>query len=253
MTCECYPSGTDGGCNGMGDCHTLTELRLGKTTEGRAQLRDEYNAKIRAKAAHMDGAPQVGELLGKMQRAGIPSEVLAWLPKIEPRTALDGAKTWWRGDRAVLSALVLVGPPGCGKSVAAGWVALQVAKSWPWNSMAGGDAHPRLPFVWLDGPKLSALSAIGAPEAELMASAARACLLVVDDAGREGNRPAIEALSDVLSERIDNKRSTVLTSNLVGESFRNRYGLALSDRLRAHATVINLAAVKSMRTPRRPT
>lgn len=244
MSCQCYANAPDhrNGCSGPLDCRTLKSLTLPAAEKGLA-----YQAELRAALTKRDGVRGDGDLLGKMQRLGVPASVLVCLNRLEPRPALDAAKVWWHGDKSTAPGLVLVGAPGTGKSVAAAWVVLQAARAWDWNGQpTGGDLAP---FVWLEGTRLSALSVLGDREAGELDAAARTRLLVLDDAGREGNRPALEALSDVMTERLDKRRPTALTTNLTGQPFLARYGTALADRFRTSAVVVNLARSESLRKP----
>ena len=245
MSCACFASYPDqrNGCAGPENCRTLRDLRSKPADLGAA-----YQAELRKGSAHVDGVRSDTDLLGKMQRLGVPSMVLVCLSRLEPRPALDSAKVWWHGDKAAAPGLVLVGQPGTSKSVAAAWVVLQAARAWDWNGQPTGGAQA--PFVWMEGTRLSALSRLGAEHAEELEAAAKVRLLVIDDCGREGNRPALEALSDVMSERMDKHRPTILTTNFTGRPFVERYGVALADRFRASAVVVNLHRSESLRKPR---
>ncbi len=247
MSCECYP-GERGypqymrrGCNGYHHCWVVAEMK-------NPQLyRDRYAKELAEALGRRDEAPDAFGVRGHLLKLGVPGNALAVASKPDDTQALQGAQTWWRMDHKLCPALVLTSPtPGTGKTVAAAWVGIEWAKRWPWNSGAGG-GKPTDPLVWLDGPRLSSLTRHDEQAADLLASAATCRLLVVDDAGREGNRPAVEALSDVLMERIDASRLTVLTTNQRGEQFRTRYGAPLADRLRTKAFVVDIKGMQSLR------
>ena len=72
-------------------------------------------------------------------------------------------------------------------------------------------------------------------------------LLIIDDAANEGTQQAIRAVSDVVRSRLERRRLTVLTTNVVSEAFRTRYGVPLADRLRHAAEAPDLRHEKSMR------
>lgn len=248
--CTCYPDafGLRAGCNGptSSGCKVLRELRLARTDEGRAELKRDY---AKAQTSAGDRAverPDARSVAHRVQRAGCPGNYLQnALGTLEPLDGQNAVELWWASDKKLTPALVLAGSVGVGKSTAAAWGALEWARTYPWNSLPSG-THTE-PLIWLSQTDLPKLSAIGDQGAALCDAAAVAELLVVDDAGREGNRPAIEALSDVLCERVDKRRLTILTANLVGPAFVARYGEPLANRLRTHAIAPTLSERKSKR------
>ncbi len=245
MSCECYPSafGLNRGCNGTHTCWVLKELREGQTPEGRAAQKERYFAEA---AKRIDAGMDFDELARKLNKLGVPGPALSVAKRPDDNEAMDGARRWWKGDLALVPALVLMGTPGVGKTVAAAWCCLEWGKDYGWNSQPSGPSAE--PLMWVDGPVLRKAGAFDGPAAEVMEQVATARLVVIDDAGREGNRPAMEALSDALVERIDHRRPFVLSTNLAGQPFRERYGEALADRLRASALIIAIKA-KSLRRP----
>ncbi len=247
--CQCYPPDKypdymRKGCNAGAQCWVLAEMRQCRTPEGRSAWMAGYHGAIKKVAEESDKRLSAYEARKKIQKFGIPAMALQALIYEKPTAGLTAAKDWLASDRKLLPVLVLAGDVGQGKTVAAAWCATEWARDYPWNQLPGGNMRP--PMIWLDGPRLRELSAFDANATTLLDHAARAELTIVDDAGRDGSPRAIEALSDVLMERIDNRRLTVLTSNLKGEQFRNRYGQALSDRFRAYAVIPKLTG-KSLR------
>lgn len=246
-SCLCYPASRGypkymaRGCTGHSQCWVLAEMR-------NPQLyRDRYFAELKAARERDSQVPQPEEVRYRLMKLGVPANALAIATRPDATQALDGAKLWWRLDHKLSPAVVFTSrESGTGKTCAAAWLCIEWARRYPWNGLPTGTSDE--PLVWLDGPRLKSLSAFNEQSADLLGSAASCRLLVVDDAGREGNRPAIEALSDVLMERIDRNRLTVLTSNLRGEEFRQRYGVALADRFRTRAHVVDVKGLKSMRT-----
>lgn len=245
MSCECYPEayGLNRGCKGAYMCWVLKELREGQTPEGRAAQRERYHAEAQKRLS----APVDGEDIAfKLTKLGVPGTALVGARKPDDCEAMEGARRFWKGDRRLVPALVLMGKPGVGKSTAAAWVCLQWGAQYAWNGQAsGGQVEP---LMWVDGPVLRKAGAFDGPAAETMERVSNARMVVVDDAGREGSRPAMEALSDVLVERLDHRRPFVLSTNLAGQPFRERYGEALADRLRASALVVAING-KSLRKP----
>ncbi len=207
----------------------------------------EYHAEARAAAERKSDKPSVGDVIEKVRKLGVPASALFAVRDAKPTECMRAAQDWWPLDRRAFPALVMAGDVGQGKTVAAAWCAIEWARNYPWNSLPTGSNVS--PMVWLDGPRLRELSSFNEATADLLAGAATAQLTIVDDAGRDGSPRAIEALSDVLMERVDNFRATILTSNLKGEQFRARYGAALADRLRAVAVVPKLAGTSLRARP----
>lgn len=241
--CQCYPSPNypahlRKGCMGPGTCWVLAESRALREPGGQERLLAEYHEEARTAANRSDEKPEPRDVLSRVQRLGVPASALFAIRNEKPTECLKAAQLWWTSDKRTFPALVMLGDVGQGKTVAAAWCCVEWARGYPWNKLPTGSNES--PMVWLDGPRLRQLSAFDERAADLLASAATAQLTVVDDAGREGDRRALEALSDVLMERVDNYRATVLTSNLKGEQFRARYGTALADRLRSCAVVPKL-------------
>jgi len=213
---------------------------------GRAAALAEYHAECAVAAVRAEEKPTASDVLSKVARLGVPASALFAIRNEKPTECLKAAQLWWPSDRRTFPALVMLGDVGQGKTVAAAWCCVEWARGYPWNKLPTGSNES--PMVWLDGPRLRQLAAFDERAADLLAAAATAQLTVIDDGGREGSARAMEALSDVLMERVDNFRATVLTSNLKGEQFRARYGTALADRLRACAVVPRLTG-SSLRAP----
>lgn len=246
MSCNCYPPERGypkymaRGCVGQHQCWVIAEMRDPQL------YRDRYFKELAEAQARANGMPEPEDVRFRLSKLGVPSNALAVACRGERTQAIEGAELWWRMDHKLCPTLVLTSAtPGTGKTTAAAWVTLEWGRRWGWNEQPTGTNDS--PLVWLDGPRLSSLSRFDEQSADLLAGAATARLLVVDDAGREGNRPAIEALSDVLMERVDRNRLTVLTTNQRGEQFRARYGEPLADRLRTRAHVVDLKGLASLR------
>jgi hypothetical protein len=240
VTCECYPpekypAYLRKGCVGIGSCWVLAEARACRTPEGRAAEQAKYHVELKAAADRADEKPSAGDVIWRVQRMGVPATALFAVRNEKPTQILTVAKDWWASDRRTFPVLVMAGDVGTGKTTAAAWCAVEWARAYPWNKLPTGSNEA--PMVWLDGPRLRELGAFGEEAANTLAAAATADLTIVDDAGREGDRRALEALSDVLTERTDKRRSTILSSNLKGKEFVARYGTALADRLRAVAVM----------------
>lgn len=161
------------------------------------------------------------DALEREQRATEAAQVvLAGLPRalrrrqtgreLEARVGAELARAVraWDARRS----LVLLGPTGAGKSTAAAWALRAFVAR---GVTAGGEAWRRARGAcWAPASDLARARAehrLGAGDAPLVARAAAASVLVVDDIGQEGDPAAIR---DVLAARYDAGLPTLATSNL---------------------------------------
>lgn len=147
----------------------------------------------------------------------VGSRAAETLQSIKPTRMLAAAQAW---DTSPSWCLLLYGGVGCGKSVAAAWLAQRALMM-----LAS--------VAWLRAPQ-AALMGLYDAEARARARQARnAALLVVDDLGAEFSSEAWRGwLEDILSARHTNGDRTVLTTNLDPAAFRARVGARLGDRIR---------------------
>jgi hypothetical protein len=236
IACDCH------GRTGAG-CPVLRELRLLKSDDGRAQLRREYHEALRVRAGQFDSGEAV-DVPRKLEQLGVPMDSIAALRAPRETVAMENAKRLDRGGD-LMQMLVLLGPPGSGKTVAAAWLLGQAVRRHPWNSQP--TKSNTTPLLFVEARALTRLSNFD-PEASRWVDAMRdAKLLVLDDVGDEGTPSGCSTLADVVLHRHARKRRTVLTGNLRAEAFKARYGDALADRIRASAIVPNLWGQQSMR------
>lgn len=155
--------------------------------------------------------------------------VCEWLSSTEPRK--------W--------CLVLSSSKGAGKTVAAGhWLAAQ-KPSCPAYWDKEKKAQVRLP-AWWTGPQLSRTSAFGP---ELDALLKHHGPIVIDDLGVEysdRNGFMITLVDSLMDARYSEVRPLLITTNLNGQAFRERYGDRVADRLREDAAFCEFNA-ESMR------
>lgn len=126
-------------------------------------------------------------------------------------------------------ALVMLGDTGVGKSVAAALAWLLLRDEDRAAAQAPGVFADLRGVHWIRARTLQRLSWDQRNETLQRCSAAHG--LVVDELGSEDDKTR-EALLEVIEERGDAKRRTVMTSNLGAEEFRGRYGDRFLDRLR---------------------
>jgi DNA replication protein DnaC len=133
------------------------------------------------------------------------------------------ARDWLRDG--TMWSLVLMGPPGCGKTQAATWAAFQL--------LTRTNFAPRC----VRCPKASELPLYGAEAEEYRWRAATAGMLLLDDLGegeqRNEKRVAWRAwVDDVLTQRHAARLKTVITTNRTGDELKAWLGERLVDRLR---------------------
>lgn len=224
----------------------LEILRLLKTPEGQAELKQRQTDVYTRYAARQD-TQDLREAWGRAQKAGAPYAALAAL-KQGPRAsiALTEAKKFSGDPQAMF--LVLLGPTGVGKTMAAAQVAVDFAARWPWNNLSTGSTLE--PIRYVDSSSLTRISAFDA-EAQRYADALRKCpLLILEDAGDEGTELGKGLFVELLMGRHSSRKRTVVTSNLRPEAFKARYGSAIWDRIRESGFAPNLFGETSKRERR---
>jgi len=138
---------------------------------------------------------------------GVGLRLVRALSSLRDTEAVRLARAWWEGSRTWL---VMLGHTGVGKSVAAAAVAREAKGA-----------------VWCPATSLTQATFDGDG-----ARLAKAPLLVVDDFGTE-HRSAFAASCwhQVLADRHENERRTVLTANLTRAELRSVLGDRLADRV----------------------
>lgn len=122
-------------------------------------------------------------------------------------------------DRLVL--VVLAGLPGLGKTTAAAWWIMQ-----PWPEVDGAKRSVR-------AVKAAALARWPRLDEERIAQVFEARCLFIDDMGVENLSEAGAAWFDeVLDIRYDRRAPTLITTNLPGKEFKERYGARIAGRIR---------------------
>ncbi len=166
----------------------------------------------------------------RMWEAGVPkrfrgASVADLTPEQDPDEKVSG---WWksRSDNLVIRSA----EPGVGKSHAAYAVGNEAVTA------VGGAAWAH---AWTMIDLNDAIRPGNDPTAYAVA---RACaLLVIDDLGRETVSPwTLERLQGILDARWSNELRTVVTTNLDGAKFLNRYGDPIVDRLKDGMTYVEI-------------
>lgn len=241
----------------MTDAKTLMErmqiaTRASKRTdEAIAAEREAYRQLLRARADELDAGGSEEDFRTRMARLGCPNGVIADLSgatRLDDKLAMKAARQFVQEESQYLS-LVLLGPPGCGKSVAAGFVLADFVRQYRWGSQpTGGNDRP--PAMWVAASDLTRVSAFGPEHGEWLRNMKACQMLVLDDAGDEATEAGKSGLANVLLARERALRETVLTANLRPETVRKRYGDAVADRFNRRTLAPNLWGEKSMRARR---
>jgi len=170
----------------------------------------------------------------KLEYARVPKRVRRLLVegKLDmSKHAMNAARRWTENEEHTF--LVLAGGVGTGKTIAAAWTIEQACE------------HHDICFM--PAPQLAGFSRYG--DSDELRWVLCCDLLVLDDLGMEhlGERGYFLSLFDeVVEERYENERRTVITTNFTGEHFVNRYGQRVADRLREAGLFIEIAE-ESMR------
>lgn len=144
------------------------------------------------------------------------------------------------GTYAMNAGLLLLGPTGIGKSATAARIVRRLLQDEVDKAIATALEQGRMTPIrdvgriatWTRATDLSTARsqhALGEGEPPLLVAAREARLLVVDDAGWESQRDT--AVPEVLSERYDLGRPSIVTSGLTFEQLKERYSEAVVRRI----------------------
>lgn len=221
----------------------------------KAEADPGYVARVQAerdKLAAEEAARAHWEERARLEGRGIPAKYIDHLlaGKLLDTTAMQTARAFL-GDPE-MRILVLSGSKGCGKTLAASWIAAQESPDvffdraryratpvWP------NDLHPR----FIDAAQLARLPRY---ESEIMVPLERCSMLVIDDLGMEyaDKKGAFHSLLDgLINSRYAARVRTVITTNVSakvnperpGEDFKARYGERIADRIREDGRFMEIA------------
>lgn len=150
--------------------------------------------------------------------------------RLQVTTALQAAQDWRSSSSRLL---VLSGPVGTGKSLAAAWAVHDWcrcnAKRNPWGQLVYPNGQ-----LWIGSSRLAKmLSSTLKACVEAVASLEKQGILVVDELGEEVDAAqSAAAIASLITTRFAHNRHTIITTNCGGPTFRERYGERLVDRLR---------------------
>lgn len=191
-------------------------------------------AKAKALGFVTDDAPvvaQVGGLApGQWRALGVGERIVSVLGEI-CETAATGQVRQWLGRRSQRDpwSLVMCGPKGCGKSVAAALWMRELAPR-PMTVWHKGlhASHP----AWWPSAKLARA---GGYDGVFDALCSHPGPIVIDDLGSEyldGKGWLVQAIDGLMDARYADYLPTCITTNLRAQDFAARYGERVTDRLR---------------------
>jgi DNA replication protein DnaC len=218
------------------------EWLLSRTPEQRLAA---YHASARRRADSVTtAAARQMEGYLRARKAGCPDRELSILARrnLQETPALAAAKAFCAQKQKLN--LTLLGPPGIGKTVAACHVVVEFCRAWDWNGDATGSSYQ--PVLYINAGDLARLSAFAPSDKERFEQLQGLRLLVVEDAGDEVTKYGSDVLRELLMERHNRQRQTVLCANLSTEGLASQYGSAVVDRLK-QGIVPSLQNLKSMR------
>jgi DNA replication protein DnaC len=154
---------------------------------------------------------------------GVPTRFHEQLGQPKPTAAIRGVNMW-NHDRQCF--LLLHGEHGTGKSFAAAYALYVIARSkllskWRYPSSWGG----LLNAMWVSAYRVTTKD-------ELYETARGVPILVIDDLGSEENTSRAKSrLTEIVAERYNHRRSTVLTTNADSLELEKIYGDRMADRV----------------------
>jgi hypothetical protein len=161
-------------------------------------------------------------LRGILSLSGVPAWFSDRLGEPQPTAAVRGVNVWSCGQKCFLA---LHGEHGTGKSFGAAYALYVIARQ---RLMANW----KLPVLWTPMPAMWASAYRVTSKDDLFEAARVAPALVVDDMGSEENAGRAKArLTEIVSERYNQRRLTILTMNDDALTLANTYGQRMADRI----------------------
>lgn len=173
-----------------------------------------------------------------LQQDGVPKRIIRQFHEIKRTKPMDKVDEFL--DRISEQwCLVLSSTQGLGKSMAAAY--------WLWKISPDRSAAPGASFRrWWTAAELAAVSAYGDAIPQMKTPGP----LVIDDLGVEfldKNGHFLRVLDDVMDGRYREELPTLITTNLNAETFTERYGERITDRIREGGVFYQLPPGVSMR------
>lgn len=174
------------------------------------------------------------DLALKMRRLGVPSRAIEVLRSGPTETtALAAARGFIKGEKRIL---LLLGPVGVGKTIAAAQVVREFAGSFGWNGQPSGPKPE--PVIWMHAGDFGRLG-LYEDKCGGGLDVFMACrLAVLEDLGTEAANAINGSLFLRWVEARCGRGRTVISSNLNATAFKARYDQRVADRLRECATIV---------------
>lgn len=185
-----------------------------------------------------------------LRRRGVPAKDIGRIVDggVTETVAIAEARAFLDDESARM--LILSGPRGCGKTMAASWLASrEVVKVTRWPD---GDREwtRDIDSRFVD---VSRLSRVSRYSDEQMEPLERCELLVIDDLGMEyadEKGSFLATLDGLVNARYAADLRTIITTNLPAAEFKRRYGERIADRIRECGKFVELSG-ESMRKGQR--
>lgn len=147
-----------------------------------------------------------------------------------------------------LTFCLLLGGTGSGKTIAA--VEALLCSKMRWGPSGETWAYSPTEARFLMAGELARLSYFDADAQRTLGRAERARWLVLDDLGSELVTDTWRSnLSELIAQRASARRKTLITTNLSGEAFKQRYDERIASRIRGNGAIIASGAVDLRRAP----
>lgn len=220
----------------------IRNLTPGQLAQRVAEIRQLEGAEARRLHDERDRA-RTGEFLG---RCGVDLDKVELLTGARPPPCgklRPDVKAWADAQRFAADpsklVLVLVGPTGTGKSLAAASVFLSLrhrVTDPTWDGVASTGWRWASPGAVVTAPRLSRLPRYG-PGSEELERLLAVPLLVLDDLGLE-TLALGDKLDELLDVRMGRRLRTVITANMEPAALAAKYGDRVADRLRLGGAVV---------------
>ena len=203
----------------------------------------EITARREAEVQRLEALARFPSLLEDL---GVPRRCADVLGAAKDTPSLEAARGFVPSEHTFL---LLLGSAGAGKSVAAAWALAEAVRpiftERPYN--AAEWFMRRGLFVRASAAARTGASDFDREDRERFEDWCSTRFLVLDDLGTERAWDGwLSRLDELIDRRYGDKLRTVITSNLDGKTFKERYGERISDRIR-HDGQIVIAGAESMR------